>query len=764
MNDARPPLPGYWHFAWMFFMQPMSLHHRLKATGIEQPDITAWRYWRQRRELSPAYGDYLKRLAIVLLLAWAAAVLPLVTLMAILLWWVQLSLDLTISVVVYALGVGAVFVVLGFMFGVVYWVACAVAFGVMYLGLWVVPAVMVGEWYVGGIGVGLGVLSGVAFGPTLSVAVGIVKGEARGVSFGLLIVGVGLMAGLTVGVEDGVEEGVLSGLACGVVAALSATHVLVYPLECLLQWVLYRTRGQSPARTLRYSPVLFHDLSYLPIAFLARHVVEAAETDPDLAGRVLDACAIAPGQRNNGRAALAELQARELRKLADALRFADALSLQGRWLPGKETDSPLLRAFAEAARFLAAAQSTYLPHLAQRHLNQAEQGLNAIDNLRLQSREPLARFSPETIAAYRRALVLLRQRSAQAAAEMLPNPFITTNPISGDLHWGPQMFRGRETVVRQIEGLLAQQQTGTSLALIGPRRCGKSSLLNMFRRMLPDTQIVLFDLQDNPAATPAAFYRALAERARRQADQDRGLRLPAFPDGPSIEALRAWLDALEEFDAVPRFLICIDEFERLAALFPDEGQDLLQFMGLLRATIQHRRRVRLLVAGAAPFDELDKLWNDHFINLREIRIGHLDRPTSICLLTRPIDEFPAGTIPVAVAEAIVTRSGGQPYLTQLYGSLLVDRLNDEKRKSAELVDLEAVENDVLDQANYYFRNVWSDLEPAAQAVVRSAAQGVVAPLEGVSPRALRRRLIIAESGELLVPVFGRWVLEQEAAT
>ncbi|WP_273703160.1 ATP-binding protein, partial [Candidatus Accumulibacter vicinus] len=395
---------------------------------------------------------------------------------------------------------------------------------------------------------------------------------------------------------------------------------------------MYLAGGRSPARTLRHAPVLFHDLSYFPIPFLARHIVEAADSDPDLAGRVLEACAIAPGQRKIGARALAELQARELGRLIAESRFADALALKGRWLPGQGTDSALLRAFGEAARFLAAASSTYLPHLAQQHLNDAEQQLKAIDILRLQSREPLARFVPDTLASYRRALTVLRESSARAAAEMLPNPFVTTNPISGRMHWGRQVFRGREAVVRQIEGLLGTQQTSTSLALIGPRRCGKSSLLNMFRLMLPDTQIVLFDLQDNPATTPLAFYRALAEQARVQADQDRHLELPAFPEGPPIEALRVWLDALENFTAVPRVLICIDEFERLASLFPGQGQDLLQFMGLLRATIQHRRRVRLLVAGAAPFDELDALWNDHFINLREIRIGYLDRPTAVGLL------------------------------------------------------------------------------------------------------------------------------------
>jgi energy-coupling factor transporter ATP-binding protein EcfA2 len=511
--------------------------------------------------------------------------------------------------------------------------------------------------------------------------------------------------------------------------------------------------------------VLFHELSYLPLPFLAGDLVAAAAENPELVQRVLDACAIAPGQRGVARRALAELQARELARLAGDGSFAAALALQGRWLPGRDHDSALLRGFSEAARFLAAADGTYLPHLAQQHLDDAERQLAAIDNLRVSSREPLARFAPTVLAAFRQALAVLRERSARAAAETLPNPFVTGNPISGALHWGRQVFRGREGVVRQIEGLLGDRQNSAALALIGPRRCGKSSLLNMFRLLLAETQIVLFDLQDNPATTPAVFYRALAEQARVQADRDRRLRLPAFPDGAPIEALRAWFDALENLADAPRILICIDEFERLASLFPASGNELLQFMGLLRATIQHRRRVRLLVAGAAPFDELDALWNDHFINLREIRIGYLERATAVELLVRPIDDFPPETIPRAIAEAAVARSGGQPYLTQLYGSLLVDHLNAAQRRSATAADLAAVEEELLDQAGYYFRNVWQDLPAAAQAIVAAAARADRARRDApagdaATRRILRRRQILGEDGELLVPVFARWIHEQ----
>ncbi|MBU1665201.1 MAG: ATP-binding protein, partial [Gammaproteobacteria bacterium] len=498
-----------------------------------------------------------------------------------------------------------------------------------------------------------------------------------------------------------------------------------------------------------------------PHPFLARHIVASADADPELVARVLEACRIAPGQRRVGEKALAELQARELAGLARRRAFSAAVELQGRWLPGKDTDNALLKTLAEAARFFAAAQGSTSPYLARQHLDTAEQKVAGIDNQRLASKETLAGFLPDTLAAWRAVLAEMRAENQQAAAEQLPNPFITVNPLSNAQPAATDLFRGREAIIRQVETLLGGDQA--SLALIGPRRCGKSSLINMFKVWLPDTQVVLFDLQDNSAGTPAGFYRALAEQTRRQAYQDRRLGLPVFPEGAPIEALRAWLDELEAFPGVDRFLICIDEFERLPKLFPGKEQDLLQFMGLLRATIQHRRRVRLLVAGAAPFNELDRLWSDHFINLREIRIGYLDAPTCVGLLTRPVEKFPADAVPEEVARAVVARTGGQPFLVQLYGSLLVDRLNEAKRKTATLDDVEPVEQEVLDQASNYFRNLWGDLPPAAHPVLRALDAGQSARADAATQHWLRRRLIVSEEGVLLVPVFARWVRENVPA-
>src|SRR5262249_38112646 len=63
-------------------------------------------------------------------------------------------------------------------------------------------------------------------------------------------------------------------------------------------------------------------------------------------------------------------------------------------------------------------------------------------------------------------------------------------------------------------------------------------------------------------------------------------------------------------------------------------------MGLFRATIQHRRGMRLLVSRSAHFDELGGVWDDHFISARQIKLPFLDEDASVGLLTKPVARVP----------------------------------------------------------------------------------------------------------------------------
>jgi hypothetical protein len=226
--------------------------------------------------------------------------------------------------------------------------------------------------------------------------------------------------------------------------------------------------------------------------------------------------------------------------------------------------------------------------------------------------------------------------------------------------------------------------------------------------------------------------------------------------GGVFEAATRWIEELEHSLGDNRVVFCIDEFERLETLFPGSRKQLLQLMGLFRATIQHKRRVRILVAGAAPFDELSSVWNDHFINLQEVRLGPLDLESARGLLMKPAKGFPGGTIGVDVADAVIARTGGQPFLTQLYGSGLVDMLNDEQRSTSEINDVEVVERAILGegQAPYYFSTVFYEAPADAQQFLVALVNGLAPNPDGRGATWLRRRYLLTDRGELGVPVLG----------
>jgi len=283
---------------------------------------------------------------------------------------------------------------------------------------------------------------------------------------------------------------------------------------------------------------------------------------------------------------------------------------------------------------------------------------------------------------------------------------------------------------------------------------------------LPDALCVFFDLQDDPVATPLDLFPALARRTAEQARQQHRGDIPELK-GATLESARDWLEALENRPGQERVLLCLDEFERLEEVVdekPETRQQLVQLMGLLRATIQQRRRVRILVAGNATFDEPGPIWNDTFISAQELQLEPLERETAIDLLRQPIppsEGFPEDTVPRHVAEAIVDLTGGQPYLTQLYGFWLVEELNLEKRKQATMADVDTVSEKVCDLAGGFFRECI--LPRGATFEVRPIMEQIVAgktpELTATQTRFLIRHGLITAEGELAFPIHAKWLNE-----
>jgi len=692
VNQSAEGLPGFWRFAWLFLMQPITLGRLLRGVGVD-PLEPLWKVLRRQR--SPADSWWLLRSAQLALLSLPTTAVPKLLRLSPLSWRDLALVMLFVALMVFLLALTTD------------------------MGVGVYSDIVVGA---------AGVLAG---------SLGLVRGFVVMLAAVIVVLPMAFVFG----------RGAFMWIA-------SLVRVPLSPLELILETLARAWNTIARHSTLASTPVLYHELSPLPLLFLEGHILAEADANPALARRVLDACSIAPGQRRIGRRAEARLRARELARLARTKDFQAIAELRGLWLPGVQGADPLLLSFSEAGRYLAAASAAFSPHHRLKHLEGLAAQLTGIENQLRANRNAFTQPFEEPLLALRDAGQALRIEAEKNAAGRILNPFRVFESLSPEA--GPELFRGREHAVHEIEDALADAGNAVSLQLLAPRRAGKTSLLKMLPGMLPDTVCVFFDLQAHPVASVGAFWSKLVEQALIQAKVQRRIDLPPLPAGPPMEAAAGWLEGLDQLPDGRRVLVAIDEFERLEDLFPGSRKEFLQLMGLFRATIQHRKRVRLLVSGAAPFDELDRVWDDHFISARQIKLPFLDEPTSIGLLTQPDPGFPADAIPAEVAQEVYRRTGGQPFLLQAFGSLLVSRLNGTDRRTALIADIATVEERAIEWAEPYFRDMYKSAPTAAREALDHLSQGP-ADLSPVARRWLSQRYLLTPADQLAVPLFGAWI-------
>ncbi|NER39999.1 MAG: ATP-binding protein [Oscillatoria sp. SIO1A7] len=225
---------------------------------------------------------------------------------------------------------------------------------------------------------------------------------------------------------------------------------------------------------------------------------------------------------------------------------------------------------------------------------------------------------------------------------------------------GAQRFKGREDIFEQIETLALSAQPPV-LLLYGGRRTGKTSALKYLpQRVGSELVPLLVDLQGAASATTLeAVAEYLAEEAIAAARKSRNLRLPE-PDPRSLQrdpfpALQKWLKTIEAIAPQKRFLLCLDEFERLSEVVQETGSRAP--LNFLRHVLQHRDRWILLFSGSHTLDELDDYWSDYLINTKSLRVTYLQRDRARELILRPIPDFPNIYEPEAVDSILELDSG-----------------------------------------------------------------------------------------------------------
>ncbi|MEA5536276.1 hypothetical protein [Crocosphaera sp. XPORK-15E] len=175
-----------------------------------------------------------------------------------------------------------------------------------------------------------------------------------------------------------------------------------------------------------------------------------------------------------------------------------------------------------------------------------------------------------------------------------------------------------------------------------------------------------------------------------------------------------------------RFLLCLDEFERLQEVIAViNSRAPLNF---LRHIIQDRNTWTLLFSGSHTLDEIETYWSDYLINTRSVRISYLETSEAAELIKYPVPEFPDIYLPETV-ERIIYWTRCQPFLVQLLCSELVEYLN--RTYGQNSLNIKATPNHVdaiFDQAlsvgRPYFNELWTNtLNQEQREYIRKLVKG-----------------------------------------
>lgn len=290
-QDAPERIPGVLELLWWLLWRPVDLHYRLHGAGIRSPGARIGQLWRQQSEGSRAAGVLARRLLVLLLvvspllafitgMAASALGLPLASW-----WWVSAVLCLLMGLFLsLTTGMAA-----GMLMGLLASLA-------MVLGVHAVVDEVFGP-RMGGVA---GMIMGGCLGLVGGVCAGSIGALARGQGLSVNRIQIGAIVLSLVplfvwGAGGSWRFGGAVAASALVSYLVAAFRLPIFLVETLVQVGAFALERFAGLRTLRWSPVVHHNLSYLPYPFLRAHMALVARSRPLEVLEVANACLKSPG-------------------------------------------------------------------------------------------------------------------------------------------------------------------------------------------------------------------------------------------------------------------------------------------------------------------------------------------------------------------------------------------------------------------------------------------------------------------------------------
>ncbi|MBN3884859.1 MAG: AAA family ATPase [Nostoc sp.] len=639
-------------------------------------------------------------------------------------------------------------------------------------------------------GMALGVALGVVSGVMLGVAAGIVVGIAAGMAVGLVVDdkalnfagSMALVVGLvmTQSMVFGVTTDLAFGVGAGMAFILSVLRVYFWLPELL--WILtlfFVSSYGKRVNCLRYLPPRFDELIILPLPFMAQMIVEAYRNNPASGRETINYLISSTNQQKVAAQAISGIAVDLLnrcQRLSDIVEIANQLA----WIPSpppKELGT-VLPQFLDISQNVRASEEATSPYRQYELLNipiialrQLEQSLALTKNARVAvSFGNTAQGWLTILETAQRTL----EEQAQQSKE-IRQVYIAGNSL--DPETAKNRFKGRIDIFREIESLTLSKQPPV-LLLYGGRRTGKTSALKYLPyRIGANIVPLLVDIQGVAAATT---LKALAENLAKEIIEaarrlPRKVYLPN-PDASKLAedpfpALQTWLTEIERRNPGKRFLLCLDEYERLSEVV--EATSSRVPLNFIRNLLQHQHKWILLFSGSHELSELPAYWSDYLINTRALRMTYLQESEAHDLILKPVENFRDIYEPTAV-DAIIQVTRCQPYLVQLVCYEVVELLNRDIRRNRREADTAKVTAQdvkeiipvVLERGAPYFQELWRSLADSDSSLLRRIIHGETPTQQdkGVIRKLTRKEILTPEGNAFQVPLVQKYIeqlLEEE---
>jgi len=565
-------------------------------------------------------------------------------------------------------------------------------------------------------------------------------------------------------------------VALGVAFILGTLRVYFWIPELLWMFLLlgFVSEGDE-AKWLRCLPPYFDQLIHLPMPLMDSFIVKAYQQNPVAAKQTINYLIDSTNQQKVALQAMVEIAIDTLNRCQNSQDIV-AITEQLAWIPSPppaEIGSvlPEFLAISQDVRAAENASSAYLQSemLAAPliKLNRLRESLVVGKNAALAT--SFGNIVQRWLSILETSLKTLKEAALDSAE--IPQVYVAGPALKPEN--SSSRFKGRLDVFREIESLAGSSQPPV-LLLYGGRRTGKTSALKFLPQKVGSELVpLLIDFQGAAMTTTlSGLAEFIADAIVEEARRNRNFQLPAI-DRESLKtepfmALQKWFKQIENKAPGKRFLLCMDEFERLEEVVRDtKSRSPLNF---LRYTVQHCDNWIVLFSGSHTLDELDPYWSDYLINTKSVRMTYLHEAEARDLIRNPIDNFPDIYTEAAIDEIIyLTRC--QPYYVQLMCCVLVDRLNAINRENASLnrkkqsqLTVENVQAAIvksLEQGGAAFRERYQELTDSEQDFLHKLIDN---PVLAVAETRSRSRLVekevleVTEEGyRFQVPLFQRFV-------